>query len=554
MEHGSSSRPEPRLRTSPSSMYFDFLPTDVFPTIIKYVFSEANSEEELGLEQDISTASAGRQRILNLSTFVSDDSPFCDALSQLSLSQVNLRQVSNISRLWMDNSSLEVGPEVFENEGLKLGIPERLFQLCGESVKDVSILIDSKDLLPKEAKHSGAVEKFVKLVKLHCPNVQHLSFESFLFEEDGAVPFGDSLFGLIQQFSSQLYSIEWEMYAADKERVRLPDISTCGQIRNLNFPASPELISFLRTCGGSLESLTVLPGDVHGYDEMLNAIEENATKLSSVWLHDCSTILTVGEERYKSFLCSFGSQLTCAAVEGLSNEKLAEVLRSCPNLLINSHTVSEGGIEEWECVSLLGPMIKTLSVAANTCRDEKCEEAIAKCTMLETLIIENDYGSEEEGMENSSGVTFLLSLPAPSLLTNLYYFDFTATQTNIYKLSSAVSNLEWLFLDLVKPIDAGIDFKAISYTNPHLNYVCIQECIGGGEKRKEAHQSMEVLQMLVRAFLKCRSIEFILVDCDEGSVTRDEIHDICGSLPCRGVEVRITVGTTCYLQSDRSWW
>ena len=552
MEHDSNSQPESRLRTSPSSMYFDFLPAEVFPTIIKYVFSEKNSEEELGLEQDIGTPSRGRQRILNLSMLVSDDSPFCDVVSQLSLTHVKLSQVSDTSRLWMDNSSLGVGPDLFENEGLRLGIPERIFQLCGESVKYVSISIDSKDLLPKETKSNGVVQKFVTLVKLYCPNVQYISFDSFVFEED-PVPSEDSPSGLIQQFSSQLYSIEWELYAADKDRLRLPDISTCAQIRKLNFPASPQLISFLRTCGTSLESLTVLPGDIHGRAEMLSAIEQNGTKLSTIWLRDClPTILIVGEERYKSFLCSFGSQLTCAAVKGLSNEKLAEVVRSCPNLLIDSHALDEGGIEEWERVSLLGPMIKSLSVAAEMYRDEKYEEVIAKCTKLETLIIEKDHGNEDHGIENSLDVTVILSLPTSSL-TKLCYFDFIATQTNIYKLSSAVSNLERLFLDLVKPIDGEIDFKAISYTNPHLNSVCIHECIYSDEKRKK-DQSMEVLQMLVRAFSKCRSIDFDLVDCDEGSVTRDELHDICGSLPCRGVDVRITVGQTCYRQRDRSWW
>ena len=65
---------------------------------------------------------------------------------------------------------------------------------------------------------------------------------------------------------------------------------------------------------------------------------------------------------------------------------------------------------------------------------------------------------------------------------------------------------------------------------------------------------MKLLQMLVRAFSKCRSIDFHLVDRDEGSVTRNEVHDICGSLPCRGVDVRIIDGPTCYRQMDRSWW
>ena len=114
-------------------------------------------------------------------------------------------------------------------------------------------------------------------------------------------------------------------------------------------------------------------------------------------------------------------------------------MRTCPNLLISIRFVNKREINGWEHVNLLGSMASDLVVAADMCYDEKCEEAISKCTNLESLTIDGRYTDEEQGIESSSDVTFLLSLSSPSL-TNLAYLDFTATQQNVCALSSAFRN------------------------------------------------------------------------------------------------------------------
>ena len=129
--------------------------------------------------------------------------------------------------------------------------------------------------------------------------------------------------------------------------LRLPDISMCTNIRKLEFPDSPLRISFLRTRGTSLEFLSVLHGDVNVYTEMIDAIEQNCTKLTRLWLYGYSTMAeTVGEERYASLLCSFGSQLTNAEVYGLSIGNMAQLVEACPNLLIPSQFVNGTGVDE----------------------------------------------------------------------------------------------------------------------------------------------------------------------------------------------------------------
>ena len=89
----------------------------------------------------------------------------------------------------------------------------------------------------------------------------------------------------------------------------------CSHIRELDFPASPQLTSFLYAFGASLESLTVSHSAINGYAKILNIIEHKCTKLSTILLCDLLTIIeSVGEEQYASLLCSFGSQLISAGL------------------------------------------------------------------------------------------------------------------------------------------------------------------------------------------------------------------------------------------------
>ena len=103
-------------------MYFDCLPAEVFPTIVKYVFVRTDSQEKEELEGSMSTLSKRTKHILNLIMLLSDDSPFREAVSQLQLREVMLGPIFDASRLWMDNGILLVRPEFFKNESLKLEI------------------------------------------------------------------------------------------------------------------------------------------------------------------------------------------------------------------------------------------------------------------------------------------------------------------------------------------------------------------------------------------------------------------------------------------------
>ena len=541
--------PEIRLKPKRYLMYLDTLPRDIFPTIVKHIF--ARIEKPCTPHRELGILSKSRTRINTLCMLVSDDSPFRDKLSQLSLAEIKLGRNTDATRLWKDSGQLSIGPELFGCESLELGIPERIFQLFGKSVTVVSFVVTPKHFIPTEADKEGVIQKFVKLVRRYCPNVENLSFTPQIFEPN-RLPFEDIFPGLIEQFSSQLRSIAWRVNLSHKDYLCHPDISLCMNIQKLIFPSSTELLSFLGRYGASLEILYVTYGDIKRDAEMLDVIENNCTKLSTVVLRDLSRIIeTIGEERYTNFLSSFGSQLVRAKIEGLSAGKLARVAKACPNLSIDiEYYKNEEVLDGWERISSLGPIIKHLSVAADVCRDEESEAAIARCSKLESLTIHRSDDYEEERIGNSADMNFLVSLSSTSL-TSLHYFHFMPMKRNIDTLSLIFRNLRHLELRLVKSIEDGISFHSITQSNPRLSSVHIREWVDFSDRKKRGkHQSLEVLRMLVDAFSKCRSIHLVLLNDRNQDVTRDEIHNICGSLPCRGMHVEIMVGPIWYRQIE----
>ena len=547
-------------------MYFDTLPREVLPTIIKHLFAVIELEDTPAGELD--TLTKRRMRIHALHVLVSDSSPFREVLSQWFLTKLQLGMRLDLSSLWNDGGRFVIGPELFEIESLELGLPERIFRLIGASAKIVSFLIDWEDLPPRKTDDNVVIQRFMTLVKIHCTNIEGLELEAYKLEE--ALQLETGVEWLLEKFSSKLQSIIWWTFHVRNSHTVVLDISLCTHIRELTFPFSPQLISFFHTFASSLESLTVpsggidkyvdgyIDGYLDGYVEMFDLIVNNCTNLSTVSLMCYLRIVeSVGEELYANFLCCFGSKLIHAEIEELSVGKLAQIVRACPNLLIRgSFEVDQAG--EWERVNILGSMIKNLTVAAEMCRDEKCEQAIAKCTNLESLTISASYADDEVDFYDYSDMVFLSSISSSSL-NRFCHFDFIPTQPNVDILSSTLSNLYSLNLYFSKPMENGIDLKSITKSSPQLKSLFIQE-FGDNFEERGKDLLLEILRMLVNTFSKCRSIRLILIDGEEEGVTRDEIHDICSTLPCRGVDLKIQVSDVCYQQTSSladsliQWW
>lgn len=69
------------------------------------------------------------------------------------------------------------------------------------------------------------------------------------------------------------------------------------------------------------------------YVKVLDVIHENYNHLHSFSLKNSIVFVHhVGEQRYASFLCSFGQQLIRANLEDLREEKLFDVTEKCTKL------------------------------------------------------------------------------------------------------------------------------------------------------------------------------------------------------------------------------
>ena len=528
---------------SANSLYFSLLPSEILSTIIKYL--TVVLEEERTHDVELDEPSMKRERILTVSMIFSVDGPFYNVASTM-FTDIHLGHISSASDSLYNNNALVIGHEIFESQSMELGLPERIFQLCGESVQTLSIYVDWNDLSPREPVEPMAVQQFASLVGMYCPNVEKLRLVSYAIEVGPHLEFEDFVPSLLVQFSSKLRSIVWDMNSEAENCQYIPDISVCTNIHELTFPASPELVSFLRTSGSSLESLTVQFNNFGaGAAETISAIEFNCEKLTKIVLLNCQEVVSiVGEERYSDFLCSFGSSITDASIEGLSLAKLVKVLGTCSNLSIDTYIMYGHWLDESEYIGKLGSMIQYLTIPADACCNEKYKNAMVKCKNLKELTISEPVAIND-GIDDPLELSFLASLSSSSI-THLQHQHFTATHQSIVVIASATWNLRYLSLSLTEPIEIGINFKSITDLNPHLNTIEIIEEDRVGVREREKDSTLDILEMLVKTFCKCHSIYFSLLITKCESVTRDEIHDICGLVPCRGVNVVINVGSTWY--------
>lgn len=526
-------------------MYFDTLATEIFPTIIKYVAMYLLKGSTPEGDQDKSAKK--RDRIVTISMLFSEDGPFRNVISKL-VTKVGLGSISDASCLSNGSGFFIIGPDLLESEGLELELPERIIRICGESVTNVSFSFRWSDILPEENDYNMFMQKFGSLVQMYCPNVKGLRFISLPYKHHH-LPIDTIAPALVEKFSTQLRSIEWgkDLYHQYTPRFDLPDITMCSHIRELACPSSPQLISFLRASGVSLERLNVKFERDDSCAEMINTIEANCTKFSTVSFENCSTLIqTVGEERCVEFLCSLGSRLRYTEVGLLSVESLTQIVNACPSLLVSPQCVFVDTVEEWERIRVLGSTISSLGIYSGTRADKKCQKAIEKCTNLKELIVYLPF-SVCRGMADSANLSLLSSLLSSSL-AKFEHLNFTATQQDIAKIASAPWNLRELLLSPYTPIDIGTDLLAIVDSNPQLDSVSICERIFVRDMR-EKDVVLQVLRMLVKTFSKCRSICFRINHVEGRIITRDEIHDICGLVPCRGVDVEIEVGSTLYQQT-----
>ncbi len=525
------------------STYFGTLPADVCVMLLEWLSTirHLNSAKE----QCSDAAAVARREREFLCFLFFKDGPFCNVAPSM-ITRLSLSPGRDTTKVSIENGLITMGPELFEEEELGKELAEQVLKACGESTKEIWLTLDDARPIHRQTNEYRFIQLFVSFVIQYCPAVESLRFRGkprFTGE--------NTAYTLIAAYSSRLRSIDWNLEGIGAQFC-VPDFSNCTQIRQLSMLVKPKLMFLLKRTGSLLESLELTFDTFEKCEKVMNAIEENCKNLVRIRLLDSRRVInSVGEERYAAFLCSYGTQLIKAEIDGMVDpEHLFEVFTKCSNLNFENRKVEDSTSEEWELVRVFGPRIQNLEVGLIACTSKQCCPAISSCTTLSGLTIFS-YDNRElmpDITEKTIG-SVLSSLCTPSL-KHLTLGWLRATKEDLAMVAEATSNLTTIELVFAEPVQDGSIFETIVNSNPHLREVCITEShIENGER--DVDSALELLRVLVKTFSKCHSLMFSILNTGMQDVQEETIRDICGSLPCRGIELFVEIGSICYLLSCR---
>ncbi len=519
-----------------SPTYFDTLPDDIRVKLAEWL--------DIVWYESPSTAPVYNGRIPFLRLLLSEDGPFRNVVSSV-VTRVFWSLGRNSTNISIEAGSVHIGPELFEGEERGRGLVERVLKACGESTKKIWVVFAGAHSLHGGSNENEFIQRFASLAVQYCPAV-----ESLEFIVNSRFPGDVIACPLFAQFSSQLRSIVWCALEPDNG-LHLPSFTSCTQIRMLSLPVTPQLTSLLEHTGALLESLFLTFTAYEGCDEVIDAVEQNCRKLLHIRLVDSRRVInSVGEDRYAAFLCSYRTQLISAEIEGMVvPEHLHQVFAKCSNLNFESGIVEDHGIEEWERIRVFGPRIRVLLIDVIACAGEESSNAISSCTNLSELYSLFPDMRREQDVIDTATMSVLSSLSTPSL-RKLSLIEFRATKENLAMIVAATSSLTSIELELAEPLHDGTVFKSIVDSNPHLREVrIVEDYIVNGERDEDS--AVELLRALVCTFTKCRLLDFCILNTGDQEVDEETIRDICGSLPCRGIDLSVQIGSTSFKQRRR---
>lgn len=125
------------------------------------------------------------------------------------------------------------------------------------------------------------------------------------------------------------------------------------------------MIRLLPTIGTTLESLHIFcccEPDEKDYNELSNVIQDNCNRLSTIRLPSEDVVYHVAEQRYASFLSSFGYQLINANIEDLGDEQLLDVIEKCGRLDCGQFSASYINIHDAKRICIIGSRLNSLAI------------------------------------------------------------------------------------------------------------------------------------------------------------------------------------------------
>jgi len=521
--------------TTETRTLFDTMSTDVLSLIVKEINTDLAVRMRERLRDTYYWGKPPEKSIIIsfLTLLFSENSPFRAASSTLfSSMEVHLDH----SRYGTQDNGreLNIGEEVLEGKSKEIELDSMIFSACGPYVRKIrlsgcSIGEDGHDFL----------EQIKSLIFQNCRNVAEISFDLH------SVPLTSwgTACSFLQEYAANLRVIEWN---GDKQEEGFADLQECTNLKQLKAERmnTATLISLLKASGSTLEELDIYMNPVFDITEIMATIRDYCKQLTVISMENLKDIIVVvGEDSYSSLLCSYGSQLKKANVDGLGYVYLAEVAKACTNLEVTVKWRFLYDVD-WQKAEAISPRVVSFVINSGVLFVDECPRALKGCSEIRELRMVSVYRFDELG-NNDEIIANVFTPSCFPKLERLSIEDFNASKNNMALIASCTSNLKAAYF---RPFEDYIEVSAFQFIvdfNKHLTDIRISES-SFLEKERSTRLVLETLSELVKIFSKCQSLWFEIFGPDKFKVKRENVDEICKVLPSRGVNIHVGVGNIKY--------
>ncbi len=342
---------------------------------------------------------------------------------------------------------------------------------------------------------------------------------------------------LIREYAGNLRAIDW-LGEEDEEGVF--DFRNCMNMRRLRSSnqSTAALLSFLKTSGSTLDELDISIIPVEDSAEVIETIRNYCKQLNVIRIGNVKDVIDmVGQESYSSLICSYGSKLKDASVNGLGHYHLVEVVNACTNLEFWMYCPREESVD-WQRVYNLGPRMASICFSLSSLIGDEYPRALEQCTNLQQLEMSGGFQDESQGVTDEMIANVFSPASFPKL-ESLTIRKFRANEQNMRLIASCTTNLKDACFEPFESESEARVFRFISDSHRYYERISVSLDVA-----RNSESGLEWLSELVEIFHRCRDISFLISCSAQGEVEKEEL--ICKVLPCRDVHVYVRIGRVDY--------
>ena len=517
--------------TTKIATLFDTLPTDALTIIVKEIgdlpFTRVSDE----LTPDI-PAMCRRARFLAM--LFAENSPFRAAAATL-VSTIEVQWTIVQLYVRYGQSTLHMGPEMFEGEAKEMELGRIVFSACGPFVRKIIV----KNIPAGKRNAKAFVEKATSHVFQYCRNVEQVSLAGY---RAPLTKWGTaSLF--FREYAASLRMIDLD---GEEDETGFPDLRQCTNLRRsksrkLN---SATLISLLEASGRTLEELDISITPAGDSVEIMDAIRNHCKNLKVIHIENAEDVINmIGQVSYSFLIRGYGSQLKKTTMNGLDSEHLVEVVNTCTNLELTVGWSSNESVD-WRRLHDLGLRVVNLRLPAGFWYGDEYPEAFERCSSLRELTIAGIL----DGQRSEIADKMIETVFSPSRFPKLEFLcveEFIMNERNMCLIASCAKNLKFAGFERFEADSPVSAFELIANSYRHLKEVTIGPYVPRPAD-ESAEAALESLSELVKMFRKCPTL-WLEIPCANGQEVKEEdVNRILKVLPCRDVDVHVSIGEVHY--------